>query len=57
MAVKDSIGGWKDNAFLYRTSKACTELKRSFGDAFIPFFGGLGFPNATCPVPAVRLLF
>jgi len=56
MAVKDSIGGWKDNACLYRTPKACSEIKRSLGKVFVPFLGGLGYLNATCPIPAVSLL-
>lgn len=51
MAVKDSIGGWKDNAFIYKTTKACS--------TFILYFGKeiakrLGLKNATCPAYPVR---
>ncbi|VVC38086.1 Hypothetical protein CINCED_3A001665 [Cinara cedri] len=34
MAVKDSIGGWKDNAYVYQTSKACTTMKNFAGNSW-----------------------
>jgi len=53
MAIKDSIGGWKDNAHLYKTPKACSSLKMFLGDAWTPFMAGIGIYNATCPLPVV----
>lgn len=54
MAVKDSIGGWKDNAFIYKQSKACTSMKNFLGEAWNPIITGLGINNDICPIPAVR---
>jgi len=54
MAVKDSIGGWKDNAYLYKAQKACHTMKLLAGNAWTPFMNDLGFTiNATCFLPAV----
>jgi len=53
MAIRDSIGGWKDNAFVYKTQKACSTMKSLFGNAWTPLMKGLGFINATCPFPPV----
>eukprot|EP00102_Acyrthosiphon_pisum_P018948 XP_016656158.1 PREDICTED: uncharacterized protein LOC107882394 isoform X2 [Acyrthosiphon pisum] len=50
-AVKDSIGGWKENAYFYKTPKACSALKMFFGRAWTPIMDGLGIYNATCPIP------
>jgi len=52
-AVKDSIGGWKDNALVYKSHKACSTLKFLFGNAWTPFMKGLGFKNTTCPLREV----
>lgn len=49
MAVKDSIGGWKDNAFLYKAPKACSTLKYLMGNAWTQVVTGFGIKNATCP--------
>ncbi|KAL4148715.1 hypothetical protein QTP88_002884 [Uroleucon formosanum] len=51
LAVKDSIGGWKENAFFYKVNKACSGLKMLFGDAWNPLMSGIGMNNITCPVP------
>ncbi|XP_022174004.1 uncharacterized protein LOC111036317 [Myzus persicae] len=51
MSIKDSIGGWKDNAYLYKAPKACSALKVVLGDAWTPLMDGLGIYNATCPLP------
>ncbi|CAH1714092.1 uncharacterized protein LOC114128780 [Aphis gossypii] len=51
MAVKDSIGGWKDNAFVFKQPKACTSLKKLFGEAWTHVMEGVGVYNATCPIP------
>jgi len=53
MAVKDSIGGWKENAFAYKSVKACSSLKFFLGNAWIPITEGQGIYNATCPIPVV----
>lgn len=54
MAVKDSIGGWKDNAYIYKAPKACTTLKNLLGSGWIPIMAGFGMNNTQCPIPAVR---
>jgi len=54
LAVKDSIGGWKENAFFYKITKACSGIETLFGDAWSPIMNGIGMPNVTCPVPQVR---
>lgn len=53
MAVKDTIGGWKDNAFLYKSPNACKSLKHFLGSAWIPIMTGFGMINAKCPIPTV----
>lgn len=55
MTVKDSIGGWKDNAFVFKAPKGCTVLKNFLGKSWTPLLTGLGVPNATCPVRSVRI--
>jgi len=56
MAVKDSIGGWKENAHMYKSPKACSKLKWFLGDAWTPLMNGLGINNATCPIPVVCIM-
>ncbi|CAI6368623.1 unnamed protein product [Macrosiphum euphorbiae] len=51
-AVKDSIGGWKENAFIYKSPKAYTTLKMILGGAWTKVMDGLGIYNTTCPIPA-----
>ncbi|XP_060842932.1 uncharacterized protein LOC132923118 [Rhopalosiphum padi] len=51
MAVKDSIGGWKENAFIFKKSKGCSSLKILLGDAWTKIMEGGGAYNATCPLP------
>lgn len=54
MAIKDSIGGWKKNAFFGKFNNACAKLKDFMGDIWIPFLFGLGMKNITqCPIPQV----
>uniref|UniRef100_A0A2S2PQ48 MD-2-related lipid-recognition domain-containing protein n=1 Tax=Schizaphis graminum TaxID=13262 RepID=A0A2S2PQ48_SCHGA len=50
LAVKDSIGGWKENAFIYKTPKACSSLKKILGPAWNPVLDSAGAYNATCPI-------
>ncbi|XP_060840905.1 LOW QUALITY PROTEIN: uncharacterized protein LOC132921741 [Rhopalosiphum padi] len=51
MAIKDSIGGWKDNALLYKRPKACSSLKMFLGNVWAPIMESAGILNATCPIP------
>jgi len=53
LAIKDSIGGWKENAHVYKTFRACSLLKIFLGDAWTPFMENSGIYNATCPIPVV----
>jgi len=55
LAVKDSIGGWKENSIVYRSKNTCSTIKYFYGKAWIPFMKGLGFNNFTCPLPAVGI--
>ncbi|CAI6377325.1 unnamed protein product [Macrosiphum euphorbiae] len=58
MAVKDSIGGWKENAHLFKTPKACSSIKSFFGDSWPGVADGLGMYNITgCPTPPVWKIF
>jgi len=53
-AVKDSIGGWKDNAFVLKTPKACSSLKIMLANKWTPIMTSLGYnKNVTCPLPMV----
>ncbi|XP_050424658.1 uncharacterized protein LOC126835853 [Adelges cooleyi] len=47
MAVMDKIGGWKPNAYVYSSNKACSTVKRFYGRTFHTF---LGIEHAECPV-------
>ncbi|XP_060840903.1 uncharacterized protein LOC132921740 [Rhopalosiphum padi] len=51
LAVKDSIGGWKENAFILKKSKSCSSLKILLGDVWTKVMEGGGAYNATCPLP------
>ncbi|XP_027849169.2 uncharacterized protein LOC114128784 [Aphis gossypii] len=51
MAVKDSIGGWKENAFLYKSPKACSTLMKFLGPAWTVLVDSAGHRNGTCPFP------
>jgi len=54
VAVKDSIGGWKDNAHIFKTPKACSALKMLAGIHFTSTTEALGMHNVHgCPIPAV----
>uniref|UniRef100_A0A2S2NM47 MD-2-related lipid-recognition domain-containing protein n=1 Tax=Schizaphis graminum TaxID=13262 RepID=A0A2S2NM47_SCHGA len=49
LAVKDSIGGWKENGFILKKSKACSAFKEMLGNAWNKVTEGAGLYNATCP--------
>jgi len=53
MAVKDSIGGWKENAIIYKSPKACTVIKNFLGNSWTEIIDSLGLNNASCPLPVV----
>jgi len=52
-AIKDSIGGWKEYALIYKSPKAYTMLKMFFGGAWTKILDGLGIYNITCPIPKI----
>ena len=56
MAVKDSIGGWKDNAHLFKTPRACSSIKSFFGDNWPRIAALVGHPSS-CPIPRVWKFF
>ncbi|VVC45440.1 Hypothetical protein CINCED_3A002932 [Cinara cedri] len=49
-AVKDSIGGWKENAYFFQIDKACTKAIYYLGSAVSTVANNFSF-NATCPIP------
>ncbi|VVC45441.1 Hypothetical protein CINCED_3A021303 [Cinara cedri] len=49
-AVKDSIGGWKENAYFFQIDKACTKAIYLLGSAASTFANNFSL-NATCPFP------
>jgi len=48
MAIKESIGGWKENAHVYKSPRACSTLRKFLGDAWTPMMNSSGIYNATC---------
>jgi len=57
MAVKDSVGGWKDNAFIFKLPNACTLVQKIGGAEFQVYLEKMGI-NTTdkCPIPAVNII-
>lgn len=53
MAVKDSIGGWKDNALIYKSTNVCRSMKMFAGKSLIPILNSLGMNIVDCPLPVV----
>ncbi|KAL4148716.1 hypothetical protein QTP88_002885 [Uroleucon formosanum] len=49
MAVKDSVGGFKDNAHVYRTPKACSSVKMFLGTYVKSVMETFGRQNLICP--------
>lgn len=56
MAVKDSIGGWKDNAYVYSAYKACSQLKFFWGAEYQRYLQSHDIHNTTCPIAPVAYL-
>jgi len=42
MAVKDKIGGWQNNAYVYNSPHAYSSLKKLLGNEFPKFINGFG---------------
>jgi len=55
MAVKDSIGGWKDNAYIYSSPRACTTLKTMTGVQWQLSLKKFGVNDPNCPIPTVNI--
>jgi len=55
-AVKDAIGGWKDNAHIIRTPKACTSLKVFLGTRWPEFVKSFGIKSTNCPISSVSCI-
>jgi len=53
VAVKDSIGGWEDNALLYASSKACSTMKRMLGNEWSNALDNMEVKSKDCPIPRV----
>eukprot|EP00102_Acyrthosiphon_pisum_P020324 XP_016657534.1 PREDICTED: uncharacterized protein LOC107882908 [Acyrthosiphon pisum] len=56
MAVKDSVGGWRDNAHIFKTPKACSSMKMWAGKFWTILTENLGMHNMNCPIPAGRYM-
>lgn len=54
MALKDSFGRWKENAFVTKLPNACSTLKQIMGGIWTAFKVGAGFKNTDCPIPPVK---
>jgi len=53
MAIKDSVGGWKDNAHLLKSPKACSSLKNILGTEWRTLLKSFGMRNFNCPLTPV----
>jgi len=54
MALKDTSGIWKENAFTHKTPKACSSFKTAMGNMWTPFIHGAGFKETDCPILPVK---
>jgi len=52
MAVKDKIGGWQNNAYVYQSPLAYTSLKKLLGAEFPKYLNSFGL-NDTNSIPPV----
>lgn len=53
MAVKDSIGGWKDNAYIIRSPKTCSTVKNLMGSSTLMVTENFGI-SENCPIIPVN---
>ncbi|VVC44534.1 Hypothetical protein CINCED_3A007757 [Cinara cedri] len=51
LAIKDSIGGWKDNAVIYSAPTGCTAWKFFLGSYWDNFSDTFHFNTKKCPIP------
>lgn len=56
MAVKDSIGGWKDNAFVFKSPNSCSVLQKHLGPEWPICMERMGFNVPNCPLPSVNIV-
>jgi len=57
MAVKDSIGGWKDNAIFFKLPRVCSFFQNSAGPEFQVYLERMGINTTNkCPLPAVNII-
>jgi len=47
----------KDNAHIYKTTKACSSLKMLMGNSWTAITESLGMHNISCPIPVVWNLY
>lgn len=57
MAIKDSVGGWRDNAHLLKSPKACSTLKSILGREWQLFIECLGIKSLNCPIAPVIIFY
>lgn len=53
MAIKDSIGGWKDNAAAYSATAGCSSFKFFWGGMWERYTRDFNYPTNKCPIPKV----
>lgn len=56
MAIKDSIGGWKNNAYVYSAKKACSQLKFFWGPEYPRYVENQNIHKTSCPIAPVSYL-
>jgi len=54
LALKDSFGRWRENAFVLKSPKACSTLKQLMGNIWTAYKHGNGLKNTDCPIPPVK---
>lgn len=58
LAVKDSIGGWKDNAHIFKFPNACSSMKNAMTTQWPEFLRKFNITNTNCPIaPASDMCF
>lgn len=57
MAIKDSIGGWKDNAYVYKSPNGCSQFKQMLGKSWPTFINGMNIHETNCPIRKVNNYF
>lgn len=53
LASWSSIGGWKENAAVYKTDNACKNLKMVLGTFWGAVKKAYNFSTENCPLPTV----